>query len=102
MVRSRKARLHQGDLASRGTLPRGVPPQQYARSMHTFQHASPGLAVGDLEPVTFQFEGTRLVCIGEVRCHAALDMMSHNMLFCVYGVGAKISEISGESGEGML
>ena len=41
--------------------------QESARSAHTFQHTPPCLAIPDLHPVAFQFEGTRLVSVGEIR-----------------------------------
>jgi hypothetical protein len=39
------------------------------------QHAPPGLAIPDLQPVAFQFEGTWLVSAGEIRRQAAFDMV---------------------------
>jgi hypothetical protein len=32
---------------------------------HPLQHTPPGLAIADLQPVAFQFEGTRLVRTGD-------------------------------------
>jgi hypothetical protein len=42
-------------------------PHESARSAHTFQHTPPSLAIPDLHPVAFQFEGPRLVGVGEIR-----------------------------------
>ena len=66
---------------------------QKARSAYTLQHTPPGLAIADLQPVAFQFEGTRLVSVGVIRRQAALDMNSHHVLLCVHGVGAEVGEI---------
>jgi hypothetical protein len=46
---------------------RRAAPQESARSAHTFQHTPPSLAIPDLQLVAFQFEGTRLVGVGEIR-----------------------------------
>jgi hypothetical protein len=46
---------------------RRASPRESARSAHTLQHTPPSLAITDLHPVAFQFEGTRLVGVGEIR-----------------------------------
>src|SRR5271165_787930 len=81
---------------------RPAAPQESARSADAFQHTAPSFAIPDLEPVAFQFEGTRLVSIGEFRRQAALDVMGDHAFLCVYGVSAEVGDIGGVSGEGML
>jgi hypothetical protein len=46
---------------------RRATPQESARSAHTFQHTPPSLAIPDLHPAAFQFEGTWLVGVSEIR-----------------------------------
>src|ERR1700679_994821 len=48
-------------------VPRRATPHESSRSANTFQHTPPSLAIPDLHPVAFQFEGARLVGLGEIR-----------------------------------
>jgi hypothetical protein len=58
--------------------------------------------VADLQAVALELEGTRLVCLGELRSQASLDVMGHHLLLCVHGVGAEVCDIGGISGERVL
>ena len=46
---------------------RRATPHESSRSANTFEHTPPSLAIPDLHPVAFQFEGARLVGLGEIR-----------------------------------
>src|SRR6266852_2806652 len=47
-------------------VPRRVTPQKSTRSAHTLQHTPPCLAIADLQPIAFQFVGTRLLRVGVI------------------------------------
>jgi hypothetical protein len=72
------------------------------RLLHTLQNPPPPLVVSDKEPVTGQYERSRLIRPIEARRETALDMVTDDVLGRIYGIGSKISYISGKRGLGFV